>query len=227
MVAVKAANGTVGTVKLSYAGKDGKGKAVKGTVDGAMAKDKTGWTAGERLEPSATYTLSVTGTNPEGSRDHQEVHLHDAGAHPAAADLRPAPAAEGQQGRRGDAGRPDLRRGGEEPQGVREAPAVTTAPKQEGSWRWFSDKEVHFRPKSYWKPGTKVTATADLNGLDAGNGIYGQNSTSTSFTVGRSLITKINLDTEEGEGLHQRRAGAHDPDQRRARPAGPPAAAPS
>ena len=77
--------------------------------------------------------------------------------------------------------------------------SVTTAPKQEGSWSWFSDKEVHFRPKSYWKPGTKVTATADLNGLDAGNGIYGQNTTSTSFTVGRSLITKINLDTKKAK----------------------------
>ena len=76
MVAVKAANGTVGTVKLSYAGKDSKGKAIKGTVDGAVAKDKTGWTAGERLEPSATYTLSVSGTNPEGTAVTDEDHLH-------------------------------------------------------------------------------------------------------------------------------------------------------
>ncbi len=44
-----------------------------------------------------------------------------------------------------------------------------------------------------------MTATADLNGLDAGNGIYGQNTTSTSFTVGRSLITKINLDTKKAK----------------------------
>ena len=43
--------------------------------------------------------------------------------------------------------------------------------------------------------GHQGTVTADINGLDAGNGIYGQNSTKTYFTVGRSLITKINLDT--------------------------------
>jgi hypothetical protein len=66
VVAVKAANGTIGSVKLSYAGKDSKGRAIKGTVDGAVAKDKSGWTAGGRLEPSATYTLRVSGTNPEG-----------------------------------------------------------------------------------------------------------------------------------------------------------------
>ena len=67
VVSVKAANGTVGKVKLSYEGKDSKGKAISGTVDGGMAKDKTAWTAEERLEPSATYTMSVTGTNPEGT----------------------------------------------------------------------------------------------------------------------------------------------------------------
>ena len=71
MVAVKAANGTVGKVKLSYVGKDSKGKAIKGTVDGAVAEDKTGWTAGERLEPSATYTLRVSGHEPRGHRDHR------------------------------------------------------------------------------------------------------------------------------------------------------------
>ena len=112
VVAVKAANGTVGTVKLSYAGKDSKGKAVKGTVDGAMAKDKTGWTAGERLEPSATLHAERDRDEPRGHRDHREDHVHDPGADPAAADLRPAAAVEGQQGRRGDAGHPDVRRGG-------------------------------------------------------------------------------------------------------------------
>ena len=48
--------------------------------------------------------------------------------------------------------------------------------------------------------------TANLNGVSAGNGIYGQNSTSTNFTVGRSLITKINLDTERRRRSTQRQA---------------------
>ena len=38
---------------------------------------------------------------------------------------------------------------------------VTSSPAQAGSWRWFSDTEVRFRPKNYWKPGTKVTAYAN------------------------------------------------------------------
>ncbi len=199
VVAVKAANGTVGTVKLSYAGKDGKGKAVKGTVDGAMAKDKTGWTAGERLEPSATYTLSVTGTNPEGTATTRKSTFTTQALtlqQQTFAQLQPL------KGSKVGVGMPVVLTFDVAVKNRKEFEkhlSVTTAPKQEGSWSWFSDKEVHFRPKSYWKPGTKVTATADLNGLDAGNGIYGQNTTSTSFTIGRSLITKINLDTKKAK----------------------------
>ena len=199
VVAVKAANGTVGTVKLSYTGKDSKGKAIKGTVDGAVAKDKTGWTAGERLEPSATYTLSVSGTNPEGTAitrkstfTTQALTLQQQ----TFAQLQPL------QGSKVGVGMPVILTFDVAVKNRKEFEkhlSVTTAPKQVGSWSWFSDSEVHFRPKSYWKPGTKVTATADLNGLDAGNGIYGQNTTSTSFTVGRSLITKINLDTKKAK----------------------------
>jgi len=66
---------------------------------------------------------------------------------------------------------------------------------QVGSWRWYGSSSVHFRPKTYWKPGTKVKVKADLNSLSAGNGVYGQKDVNTSFTVGRSLITKINLKT--------------------------------
>jgi lipoprotein-anchoring transpeptidase ErfK/SrfK len=70
---------------------------------------------------------------------------------------------------------------------------VTSSPAQAGSWRWFSDTQVRYRPKSYWKPGTKVTVHADVNGVKAGNGVYGQSSAKTSFKVGRSMIIKINL----------------------------------
>ena len=38
--------------------------------------------------------------------------------------------------------------------------SVTSVPAQVGSWRWVSDREVHWRPKDYWVPGTKVTVEA-------------------------------------------------------------------
>src|SRR6185369_5492138 len=33
---------------------------------------------------------------------------------------------------------------------------VTTSVPTVGAWRWFSATEVHWRPKTYWKSGTKV-----------------------------------------------------------------------
>jgi lipoprotein-anchoring transpeptidase ErfK/SrfK len=73
---------------------------------------------------------------------------------------------------------------------------VISSPAQKGTWRWFSDTQVRFRPAKYWKPGTKVTVRANLNGIKAGGGVYGQKSEATSFKVGRSLVTKVNLDTD-------------------------------
>ncbi|MCQ8780236.1 Ig-like domain-containing protein, partial [Escherichia coli] len=34
--------------------------------------------------------------------------------------------------------------------------SVTTTPAQIGTWRWVSDTEVHYRPKTYWQAGTQV-----------------------------------------------------------------------
>jgi lipoprotein-anchoring transpeptidase ErfK/SrfK len=73
---------------------------------------------------------------------------------------------------------------------------VSNTSHQPGTWHWYSDYEVHWRPKTYWKPGTKVTAWADLNSIPAGNGLYGQQDAKTSFTVGNSVVTNVNLATD-------------------------------
>lgn len=65
---------------------------------------------------------------------------------------------------------------------------VTTVPHVDGAWHWFGDREVHWRPQEYWKPGSKVTVNANLYGTNLGGGIYGQGNTSASFTVGPSKI---------------------------------------
>ncbi|MFC5722324.1 Ig-like domain-containing protein [Streptomyces gamaensis] len=77
---------------------------------------------------------------------------------------------------------------------------VTTDNNTEGSWGWVKEPlterdRVDWRPKEYWKPGTKVTLEADLNGVDTGDGRYLVRSYNTAFTVGRSQIAKVDLDT--------------------------------
>ena len=74
---------------------------------------------------------------------------------------------------------------------------VTSNPPMVGSWNWMSDSEVHWRPKTYWKPGTKVHVDVNVNGVNAGDGIYGQESRSIDFKIGNSVIMKPNLQSDE------------------------------
>ncbi|WP_329125120.1 L,D-transpeptidase [Streptomyces sp. NBC_01465] len=79
---------------------------------------------------------------------------------------------------------------------------VTTSNNTQGSWGWMEDysgkDRVDWRPKEYWKPGTKVTLEADLNGTDSGTaGGFFVRDYSTRFTIGKSQLMKVNLDTKQ------------------------------
>lgn len=198
VVSVKAGNGKLDKVTLRYAGVS-KGKAIKGSVDGTLAKDKASWTAGDRLEPSSTYTMTMSGKNPEGQQTVTKTTFKT-----QALTLQQQTFAQLQPWKGSTVGvaMPVILTFDVSVKNRKEFEkhlSVTSSPKQAGTWSWFSDKEVHFRPKNYWKPGTKVTVKADVNGLSAGNGVYGQNSTATSFKVGRSLVTRINLSSKQAK----------------------------
>jgi lipoprotein-anchoring transpeptidase ErfK/SrfK len=66
---------------------------------------------------------------------------------------------------------------------------VTTTPHIDGAWYWVDNSHVHWRPKTYYQPGTKVTVTAKVYGKDLGDGLYGQADQSVSFTIGRRQLT--------------------------------------
>ena len=48
---------------------------------------------------------------------------------------------------------------------------------------------MHWRPRSFYTPGTKVTVSADVYGVNVGGGMYGQSDESVSFKIGRKQIT--------------------------------------
>ena len=56
---------------------------------------------------------------------------------------------------------------------------------------------MHYRPATYWRPGTKVKVDAAINSVRAGNGVYGEMSLSGGFTVGRSMVMQANLATDQ------------------------------
>ncbi|MFG3409628.1 Ig-like domain-containing protein [Streptomyces sp. NPDC048142] len=82
---------------------------------------------------------------------------------------------------------------------VEKALKVSTSNDTEGSWGWLQDysgkDRVDWRPKEYWKPGTKVTLDAQLNGVDTGTaGGWFVRDYSTTFTIGAAQVVEVDLD---------------------------------
>lgn len=76
-------------------------------------------------------------------------------------------------------------------QAAQDAIDITVEPQVEGEFFWLNNSEVRWRPAEYWEPGTKVSATADIYGVDLGGGHYGGDDNATNFTVGDRVITEV------------------------------------
>ena len=50
------------------------------------------------------------------------------------------------------------------------------------------DSEVHWRPKTYWPAGTKVSINAAIYGKDFGNGVFGNDSRTANITIGDAVV---------------------------------------
>ena len=163
----------------------------KGAVDGLISGGQ--WVASERLEPGTTYKLTVIGTGT----DKKEVALErtfttqaltlQQQTYPSVAPLR---------GETVGVGMPVIV--------TFDLPVknralfernmqVTTNKDVEGSWSWISDRVAHYRPKDFWPAHTKVTVNLRLNGLPAGNGIYGQQDQKVPFRIGRKVVSTVNV----------------------------------
>jgi lipoprotein-anchoring transpeptidase ErfK/SrfK len=200
LVSVKAADGTVSKVKLWTKSEDKDGDTKTVTVGGSLSGDGSTWTATSALDPDSTYRLEMEGRNASDQASVQRTATFT--TQDLSLDEQAYPQIQPAKGSKVGIGMPvvltfDLPV--KDKAEFQKHLKVTSTGNQAGTWSWFDSKTVHFRPKQYWKPGTKVEVEANLNGVNAGNGIYGQKSVSTSFTVGRSFITKVNLKTHQAK----------------------------
>jgi len=74
---------------------------------------------------------------------------------------------------------------------------VTATPATEGGWYWWDDRTVHWRPKDYWRPGTKVTVDAGIYGVHLGDGMYGETDRTLNLTIGPAKIATIDDRTHQ------------------------------
>lgn len=190
-VTVRAAGGTVSTVSL----RNSDGELVAGT----FSADRTTWTSTEPLGYDKSYSLAAVAANADGRATRGTSAFST--VTPRTFTL-PSLFPGGPDGPRTvGVGQPIQVRFDEaiaDKAAAEKALVVTTSPHVDGAWHWFSDSEAHWRPQHYWTPGTKVSVKANVYGVAVGDGIYGQQDVSTSFTIGSSKIFTINDKTHTG-----------------------------
>lgn len=75
---------------------------------------------------------------------------------------------------------------------------VTSNPPAEGSWHWFSDSQVHYRPKDYWKPGTRLSVRIAIGGFPFGKGWYGKRDRiARNVTIGEDIRLEVDNTTKQ------------------------------
>jgi lipoprotein-anchoring transpeptidase ErfK/SrfK len=184
IVTADAENGSITGATLVAA--DGKSK-VSGRVTGSQ------WVASERLEPGTQYKLTVKGTGD----DKKESTLERTFTTEALSlQQQTYPSVAPLKGETVGVGMPVIV--------TFDIPVknkslfernmdVTTNKDVEGSWSWISDTVAHYRPKDFWPAGTNVKVNLRLNGLPAGNGIYGQQDQKVPFKIGRKVVSTVDI----------------------------------
>jgi len=187
LVEVGAASGSLTSVKVT---------SPAGKVAGAMSDDGRSWTASERLEPDTKYVVTAAAEADGATSTSRTSFVSQA----LSLDEQTYPSVAPLDGETVGVGMPVIV--------TFDLPVtdraeferhmkVTSTPAQKGSWYWLSDTEAHWRPATYWKADTKVDVDVDINGVDAGNGIYGQEDRTVSFDVGASHVYKVDAQTHQ------------------------------
>ena len=161
-------------------------------VPGRLAEDGT-WQASERLEPGTTYRVAATGVNGDGETLRLERTFRTV---PLTLDQQTYASIAPLEGETVGVGMPVIVAFDvpvTDRAEIEEHLSVRSSPQQAGTWHWLSDREVHWRPRTYWRAGTHVTVDADINGVDAGAGIYGQEDRTIHFRVGDALVMDVDV----------------------------------
>jgi lipoprotein-anchoring transpeptidase ErfK/SrfK len=188
-VRLTAEDGTLERVRV-FGGPKGERQRLPGELNGAA----TTWTATRLLEPGSTYKVTTVAVDDEDRvlRETRRFHTDD-----LTLDEQTYPSIAPLDGETVGVGMPVIVTFDipvTDKASIERHLSVESTPKVRGTWHWYSDTEVHFRPRKLWEPGSEVTVNADINSIDAGNGIYGQLDRSVSFDIGDKVVSKINVD---------------------------------
>lgn len=175
-VVVTATEGAISKVNIPKA----DGTPIKGT----FSDDGTKWTSSEPFGYGKRYSVTAAAVGVGGQTTSSTSFRTRAPNNVTMAYITPP---DGEKvgvaqpvGVRFDESIPDRK-------AAQKAITVTTNPGVKGAFYWISDREVRWRPEHFWKPGTKVSVKVNTFGIDLGDGLFGEENVSSSFTVGRRM----------------------------------------
>nr|WP_245573999.1 Ig-like domain-containing protein [Amycolatopsis nigrescens] len=178
-VTVAVTDGKVGEVKLT--GADGT------QVEGKPKPDGTGWESSQALGYGKSYTVTANATGTDGKPVTSTSTFTTVGK-PA---RQTTVSMNVDNGETVGVGLPLIFTfGGKiaDKAAAERALKITAEPQTEGAFHWFSDSAVTWRPKDYWKTGTKVSVKAAVYGKNLGNNTYGREDRAADFTIGDKLV---------------------------------------
>ncbi|MFC3573112.1 Ig-like domain-containing protein [Streptomyces yaanensis] len=190
-VKVAASGGTLTSVTVT----DARG----GRLTGTLSHDGRTWTSNRNAVPGTTYTVKAATRTKDGTTGDADASFTTAAADKVnKVDWRP-----GSSTTVGVAQPISLVFDNpvRNKAAVEKQLKVTTSNNTEGSWGWMKDwsgkDRVDWRPKEYWRSGTRVTLDARLNGTDSGTGGgWFVRDYKLGFTVGARQVVKVDLDSK-------------------------------
>ncbi|WP_006241309.1 L,D-transpeptidase [Mycolicibacterium tusciae] len=184
-VTVSAEDGVLGAV--SMVNEDGS------PVEGKLSKDGLQWATSESLGYNKQYTLTAESLGLGGATTRQMTFETHSPENLTMAYVVPS---EGEVVGVGQPVAVQFDENIPNRLAAQQAIKITTSPPVEGAFYWLNNREVRWRPAAYWKPGTKVEVAVNTYGVDLGDGLFGQENTTTHFSIGDEMITRIDDNTK-------------------------------
>ncbi|MCX4762775.1 Ig-like domain-containing protein [Streptomyces sp. NBC_01275] len=184
---VKVSDGTLTDVKMTVAG---SGQA----VPGAISANGSVWKPKEQLERGTKYQISATAKDASGkTAAANSIFTTVSSANSFIGTYTP------DNGTTVGVGMPvsftfDKVIG--DKKAVQSHISVTSSSGQQVVGHWFGAQRLDFRPEEYWKAGSKVTMKIDLDGVEGANGVFGVQEKTVSFTIGRSQVSTVDVNTQ-------------------------------
>jgi lipoprotein-anchoring transpeptidase ErfK/SrfK len=198
------AKGVVASTEVKYTSEDPENTSVEvkdadGTeVDGTLDKDAKTWRPAKALKYAETYTVTVNGTAAEG-KGGTTTSTFTTMATPTKLVRITSFLGDDQVVGVGmpliikfNRSIPESSRATVERRMI-----VQATPAQTGAWSWISATEMHYRPKVYWKAGTKISYNLNLAGVPMGGGWYGRSDLSVHLKIGRSFVMTVSNSTKK------------------------------